>query len=262
MNQTIDTWEQFREQWGGVQNFLMAGACVPFSLDLPPLPEIVEEVRQDKNAQVGSGEKGDKLMRDGDRASFVERPIEEVMASSFSLAHFQLSVFDQPGGFLHGLREKVVEPWQDALRDAGFTWDRCYPIVFISGRDSATNYHMDFSHVLAWQVYGRKRFCGLKEPDRWAPREIRVTYAPYRFHRPSELSDEDAVCYDMQAGDVLWNTILTPHWVEAGEEAAMSINLSHGGLRLNGELCPHEQELVDFREAYPDVAPGAVKSTY
>ena len=29
----------------------------------------------------------------------------------------------------------------------------------------------------------------------------------------------------------------------------MSVNLSHGGLRLNGELYPFEQELFDYRKA-------------
>ena len=29
----------------------------------------------------------------------------------------------------------------------------------------------------------------------------------------------------------------------------MSVNLSHGGLRLNGELCHFEQELFDDRTA-------------
>ena len=171
------------------------------------------------------------------------------MHGPFALAHFHLSVFDAPGRILHGFEEHVLAPWQRALRDKGFTWDRCYPIVFISGIECATNYRMDFSHVLAWQVYGIKRFWGLKDPDRWAPRDVRLTYRAGAVEKPADIVDDDPLCYDMGPGDVLWNALLTPHWVEAGTDVAMSINLSHGGLRLNGKLCPHEQELADYRRA-------------
>lgn len=88
--------------------------------------------------------------------------------------------------------------------------DRCYPIVFISGKGSATNYHMDFSHVLAWQIYGTKRFCGLVDPDRWASREARVNYKPGAFPKPADIREEHSLCYDMRPGDKLWNVLLTP----------------------------------------------------
>ena len=139
--------------------------------------------------------------------------------------------------------------------NTGFTFERCYPIIFISGKGCATNYHMDFSHVLAWQICGTKRFCGLQDPDRWAPREVRVDYKPEGFTKPAALTESDALCYEMRPGDVLWNALLTPHWVEAGAEVAMSINLSHGGIRYRGELCPHEAELMAHRGANPVAAP-------
>jgi hypothetical protein len=121
---------------------------------------------------------------------------------------------------------------------------------------------MDFSHVLAWQIYGTKRFCGLRDPDRWAPKEARVTYAPANFAKPAELGDDDALCYDMTPGTTLWNCLLTPHWVEAANEVAMSVNISHGGLRLNGRLCPHERELEEYRAVNPQKAPAAFKAAY
>ena len=47
---------------------------------------------------------------------------------------------------------------------------------------------------------------------------------------------------------MLFNKLLTPHWVEAvGEEVAVSLNISHGGLRLRGELCRNERELEAWR---------------
>lgn len=259
---TVRTWTEFQHRWGGVHNFLLGGECVPFAFALPPLDRVVEELRADDLARITPGTRGDRLQLDDMAAVFRARPIDQALDQPFALAHFQLSRFDAPGRFLHGFRQQVLDPWRTALQTAGFTFERCYPIIFISGRGCATNYHMDLSHVLAWQVYGRKRFCGLKDPDRWAPHDVRVNYQPTGFARPPALADDDALCYDMGPGDVLWNVLLTPHWVEAGDEVAVSINLSHGGIRYRGELCPHERELVAYRAAHPELAPAAPKGTY
>jgi hypothetical protein len=262
MQWTVNTWNEFRNVWDGVHNFLMAGECVPMAFEFPPLMQIIDEMRRDEEARIGSGVKGQTLLMDNIAEQFRALPVEQAIHSSFSLAHFHLSKFDVPGGFLHGFKEQVLDTWQEALRAAGFSWERCYPIIFISGPQCATNYHMDFSHVLAWQIYGHKRFCGLKSPGRWAPWRTRVNYTPGNFEKPAELSEEDALIYPMKSGDVLWNALLTPHWVEASDEAAMSINISHGGLRLEGRLCPFEQELEMYRETNPDVAPQKTKGTY
>jgi hypothetical protein len=247
---------EFRRRWGGVSNFLLGGGCAPFAYRLPPLERIVEELRADPEARITSGRKSDRLDLADVAAEFRGLPVAEAMRRPFALAHFQLARFDAPGRCLHGFTAAVLNRWQEALRAAGFTWERCYPIVFISGIGCATNYHMDFSQVLAWQVYGTKRFCGLREPERWAPREVRVNYRPEGFVRPAALTMADAECFDMRPGDLLWNTLLTPHWVEAGGEVAMSINLSHGGLRLHGELCAHEAELIAHRGTNPVAALG------
>lgn len=248
---TVRTWTEFQRRWSGVHNFLLAGECVPFAFDLPPLDRVVAELRADEKARITPGTRGDRLQLADQAGAFRALPIEQALASSFALAHFQLDRFDAPGRCLHGFTRAVLEPWQRALTAAGFTWERCYPIIFISGRGCATNYHMDFSHVLAWQIYGTKRFCGLRDPERWAPRDVRLNYQPEGFAKPAALTDADALCYDMRPGEVLWNALLTPHWVEAGEEVALSINLSHGGIRFRGELCPHEAELVAHRGANP-----------
>jgi hypothetical protein len=240
----------------------MAGECVPFSFEMPALARIVEEVRGDEQARISSGKKGRALELGDTSAQFRALPIERALESPFSLGHFHLSNFDKPGGFLFGFKDRVLDPWQAALRDAGFTWERCYPILFISGPQCATNYHMDFSHVVAWQIHGHKRFCGLKSPGRWAPWQTRVTYSPGNFSKPEALTAADALPYEMAPGDVLWNALLTPHWVEASDEAAMSINISHGGLRLNGRLCPFERELEEYRAAYPESAPAKFKGEY
>lgn len=247
MQRTVTTWEEFCDAWDGIHNFLMAGECVPFSFAMPPLDRVVSEMRDDPNARITAGLKRKALVLEDVAEQFRATPVEQALTKPFALAHFQLSVFDRPGGFLCGFNEQVMEPWQAALKQAGFTFERCYPIIFISGPQAVTNYHMDFSHVLAWQVYGHKRFCGLKAPGQWAPWRVRVNYSPDSFERPSQLQESDHLCYEMPPGSVLWNTFLTPHWVEAGDEAALSINISHGGLRLNGRLCPFEWELEEYR---------------
>jgi hypothetical protein len=258
-NTPVRTWTEFQRRWAGAHNFLMAGECVPFTFALPPLDRVVAELRADADTRITPGTRSDRLELADMAASFRARTIEQALESSFALAHFQLTRFDAPGKCLHGFTHAVLDPWRQALQAAGFTFERCYPIIFISGRGCATNYHMDFSHVLAWQIYGTKRFCGLREPDRWAPRAVRVNYKPEGFAQPSALTEADALCHDMRPGDVLWNALLTPHWVEAGAEVALSINLSHGGIRYRGELCPHERELVAYRAAHPELGPAGPK---
>jgi hypothetical protein len=242
MRQTVKSWTEFKERWDGALNFLLEGECVPFAFDLPPLEVVVEQIRRDEDARILSGSKGASLNLTSIAESFRALPIEEAMKSSFQLSHFQLNNFYGAGQLLHGFEEQVMQPWQNALKAAGFIWDRCYPIIFISGPHCATNYHMDISHVVAWQRYGTKNFCGLKDPMRWTTREERTLSQKSVPVKPDGIRDEDTLCYEMRPGSVLWNCLLTPHWVEASDEAALSINISHGGLRLNGQLSPLEHE--------------------
>jgi len=259
---TAQTWAEFQQRWSGPCNFLLGRECAPPAFDLPPLDRVIAELRDDEFVRITPGARDSRLRLEDTAAQFRALPIEQALAGPFALAHFKLSRFDAPGKCLHGFKTRVLDRWEAALQQAGFTFDRCYPIVFISGKGCSTNYHMDFSHVLAWQVYGRKRFCGLQDPDHWAPREARVTYQVTEFARPDELTDADALCYDMAPGDVLWNAFLTPHWVEAGDGVAMSINISHGGLRYRGELCPNERELIEYRAAHPELPPAGPKGGY
>jgi hypothetical protein len=257
-------WDCFRRHWAGPRNFMLRGPCVPFAdFAMPPLDRVIAELSADDEVSIGPGSVGRKLISADYRDEFRKMPLEQAMEQPFALAHYRLSKFDAPGRFLHGFGARVLDRWKGALAAAGFTFERCYPIIFISGRHCATNYHMDFSHVLAWQIYGTKHFCGLTDPDRWAPRDVRLNYNPGEFAKPEELTDADTLCYTMRPGDALWNVLLTPHWVNAGDdEIAMSVNLSHGGVRLRGELSPNERELEDYRSQHPDKAPAKVAGRY
>ncbi len=259
---TVRTWSEFQHHWAGIHNFQMAGDCVPFDFEVPPLERVISELREDEMARITSGARGKRSQLEDIAAEFRAKPLAEAMAGPFALAHFKLSRFDAPGKFLHGFERRVLDPWRTALREAGFTFDRCYPIIFISGKNCATNYHMDLSHVVAWQIYGKKRFCGLQDPRRWAPYELRMNCKGPEVSLPDALTDADTLCYAMSPGAVVWNAMLTPHWVEAGNEVAMSINFSHGGLRYQGQLCPHEQEHVDYQAAHPDKAEKSPVGTY
>jgi hypothetical protein len=251
---SVLTWSEFQQHWAGIHNFRMAGECAPFDFEVPALDRVIAELRDDELVRITTGARGARSQLKDSSAEFRTKSIEEAMAGPFALAHFKLSRFDTPGKFLHGFGQKVLAPWQAALNRAGFTFDRCYPIIFISGKNCATNYHMDLSHVVAWQIYGKKRFCGLQDPRRWAPHELRMNCKAPEVSLPDALTEADTLCYEMSPGAVVWNAMLTPHWVEAGNDVAMSINFSHGGLRYQGQLCPHEQEHMDYQAAHPDIA--------
>jgi hypothetical protein len=262
---SVTTWDAFRQHWRGPHNFLMGGECSPLAFKFPPVDRVIAELSADAEARITCGIRGNTLDLADYSTHFRSLSIEKAMQEPFSLAHFKLSRFDAPGKFLHGFGVQVLERWQKAITAAGFTFDRCNPIIFISGLKSATNYHMDFSHVLAWQIYGTKNFCGLRDPDRWAPRPVRVNYKPGtgEFQRPADLSADDLHCLRMPPGAALWNVLLTPHEVLGeGDQVAMSVNLSHGGLRLHGQLSPNEAELEESRRAQSEQASVPVKGTY
>lgn len=259
---TVDTWREFQQHWAGLHNFRMTGECAPFDFELPALDQVITQMRDDEFTRITTGARGAKLSLEDFATEFRAQPVEQAMAGPFALAHFKLSRFDAPGKFLHGFEEQVLAPWQAALHDAGFTFERCYPIIFISGKNCATNYHMDLSHVVAWQIHGTKQFCGLQDPTRWAPHALRMDCKSPAVVKPAELTAADTLCYQMTPGSVVWNAMLTPHWVEAGDEVAMSINISHGGLRFQGQLCPHEQEWVDHQTAHPETAAQTPAGTY
>jgi len=47
--------------------------------------------------------------------------------------------------------------WKEWLAELGFSWDRCYAVLRVSGFGTSTAYHMytNRSNVLFWNVRGR-----------------------------------------------------------------------------------------------------------
>jgi hypothetical protein len=244
----VSTWPEFQTRWSGLHNFLMTGDLTDqFACDLPPLEQIIDEVRTAKNAVVRSGVKQAEF----DQTDIPEArtmPLEKLLARPFILAHFRLhETLGGKGQAFEGLEEQWVEPWRKKLSAHGFTYEYVYSIVFISGPHSATNYHMDYTHQLAWQRYGTKHFSGLKDPDRWTTRELRGKCELAGMTKPAEVSDADVYSIVQPPGTKLWNALTTPHWVETFDEPALTLTLVHSNLRLNGKLCPHADELLAWR---------------
>lgn len=166
-------WADVATHFQTEQNFVLEGRCSPAGaaatapapgFHFPPAAAIVDALRHDPDTRITTGIPKSTLDvgADADTQAFAEElrtaPLEEVLSTRFALAHFKLENFDVPGGFLEGLRERLVVPWAAALEAAGFSFHRCYPILFITNsvvtseeevRRAETSYHMDQSHVVA-----------------------------------------------------------------------------------------------------------------
>ena len=240
---SVETWDAFPQAWSGLQNFWVGGDVFPYRFSFPPLDTLIDVVRRDEKARILAGRPGDRFDGTDVAAQFRALPIEDAVRAPVQMSHFALERFTAPGQILAGL-DQVVQRWQTALAEQGFTWTRIYPILFLSGPFCHTNYHIDRSHVLAWQISGQKRFCWLKDPERWCPAEVRRQLGnPDGIVRPEGLTADDTIEATMQPGDTLMNVPLTPHWVYATAETAYSINVAHWDLRLHGQLCPMGREV-------------------
>lgn len=252
----VQTRDQFQSHWSGQHNFLIDPGLFAAQCTLPPLSEIVARVRDDKDVRILRNQSAQEVNMQSVADWFRGLPIEQAMTEPFNIGHFELDRFMGAGDILENYHENVLLPWQEFLRSAGFSWQRMKPYFFISGRSSLTPYHMDISHVLAWQCYGAKRFSALKDPEKYAPREVRERFVRDRktwtewYRMPEGLAEAEIRAFDMNPGALLWNVFLTPHWVSSlRDEPAMSINISHGGLAWNGQLCPFEKEARDWDPA-------------
>ena len=244
---SVNTWEEFRHQWSSRQNFILGKQVFPFEFDPPPLESVVDAVRRSSNARILKGKKADAITLKEFYPEFLNLPVDQAAHSPVQLSHFELLEFTGPGGIFQGM-EKIFEQWYASLKDRGFTWGQSQRAFFLSGPNCHTNYHFDSSYVLAWQLVGRKRFCWLKDPERWCPRAARRDADLYdRMARPAGISEDDVIEWEMNPGDVLWNVMLTPHWVYSLDETSYSINITHFSLACDGQLSPIDVELQQIR---------------
>ncbi len=254
MTNSVGSTDEFRQRWDQPQNFLFDPAYVKLDMLWPSVEEIVDVLRRDEKTRIQFMDKDKKEEQEMVEA-FKSLPIEEVMDWPFSLANFHLQRFYGKYGFLADFQDKVMIPWRTFLASQGLTWQRAYPILFLSGKGCASTYHVDVSHVLAWQIYGEKTFNSFKDPERFAPVDWLVDEKDKTKAILGSLPDygpEDILSFKMTPGALLWNQLLTPHWVLAGEEVAISVNISHGGISYQNAFCKNEQRLRQRWESHPE----------
>ena len=243
---TARTVEQFLAHWHDTRNFLLGPDLISFALQLPSAEQLVDILRTDDKSSINFFGATDESEAEALRQRFRTGPLEQVIDLPFNLAHFDLQRWFGTGQFLTDFQRQVMIPWRTFLSAAGLTFMRCYPIIFISGKRRSSRYHVDNSHVLAWQTHGVKTFHGFKDPEKYAPIQDvvdnRTAYASDL--PPAGIVAADLLSYRMEPGALLWNQLQTPHWVTGtDDEIAVSINISHGGVQHQGQFCPNEQAL-------------------
>ena len=252
----VRSMNEFQTRWNQPQNFLFDPAYFQFDMAWPTVDKIVDVLRQDEKTRIQFPGK-DKAEEEEMVEAFKSRPIDEVMDWPFSVANFYLQRFYRPDGLLADFQERVMIPWRTFLASQGFTWQRAYPIIFISGKGCSSTYHVDVSHVLAWQIYGDKTFNSFKDPEKFASVDWLVDERDKTKAILGNLPDydlEEILTFKMEPGSLLWNQLLTPHWVVAGDEVAISVNISHGGVSHQGAFCPNEKRLRQRWEKNPEEA--------
>lgn len=248
--------EDFLHLWKETRNFLLGPELIQFDMEFPDAEQIVDILRKHPDAKLGSNRLDDEAAE----ADLVEKlrnaPLEQIVDLPFNIAMFELHNFYGEGQFLREFQERVMIPWRTFLASSGLTWQRAYPIIFISGKGCSSTYHVDISHVLAWQIHGTKTFHGFRDPNAYGPIQHVVDHRDeYPLKSPPDHAPDDVLAYFMEPGAMLWNQLLTPHWVEGGRnDIAVSVNISHGGIQHAGQFCPNEQVLRKHWEDHPDEA--------
>ena len=251
-NHTISTSADFVANWDSRINFLMEGECVPFTYDFASTEAIVARFLQAEATTAIIGQ----LRETGDSRNIIEdfrgSTLSDLEGQSFQLRFPDVTLLDQPGDLFEGITEQVIVPWKQFLWENDFEWDRCYALGRVSGPGTCTGYHMDRSNVLFWNVRGRKLFHGFRDPARWVPIE-KATQSRAEQIMPEDANAEDILTYEVGDNELLWNHLLTPHWVDA-PDLTFGINFSHGGLRHKGRLCQYEDHVYKQSAANPNEA--------
>ncbi len=246
----------FLHLWKETRNFLLAPELIEFEMTFPDAEKIIDILRKDSDAQIGSNRLQDEAAVTDLVDKMRNAPLEQIVDLPFNISMFELHKFYGEGQFLREFQDRVMIPWRTFLASSGLTWQRAYPILFISGKGGRSKYHVDISHVMAWQIHGQKTFNGFRDPSKYGPIQgIVDDRGQYPQELPPDHAPDDLLSYVMEPGDMLWNQLLTPHWVNGGaKEIAVSVNISHGGIQQGGQFCPNEQVLRKRWEDHPDEA--------
>jgi hypothetical protein len=253
---TVASPVDFEARWHTPPNFWLTpdAAGGKFDFTFPSALEVLDVLRHDPRTRVTFLGETTEAERTALATHFTRQPVEEIATWPFRLVHFEL--FRHYHGILRGFQETVMIPWRTNMASRGFSWQRCYPILFISTLGCSSTYHVDLSHGLVWQVEGRKIFRSHVRPDEVISASDAIRTMTGRVEVPpmDQRVAANVQVADMAAGDLLWSHCLTPHWVTADSPVAMSINISHGGLMRAGDIAMREQVLREHWDRNPSEA--------
>ncbi|MBN60504.1 MAG: hypothetical protein CME20_04015 [Gemmatimonadetes bacterium] len=225
--ETIATFSEFGRALNSKVARRTVGEVFPCQFDPPDLSRVVDEARNHPKTRIAQGKRGDRLTQSlaEAEADFRALPLDEAVAAPIHLSLFELGPLRERGGALAGVVEQVYLPLVDLWRERGISWQKVYPILFLSGPGCATNYHWDPSSVLIVQLYGRKRFHSLQDPLRWCPDGV-ADRGHDAMVRPETLADEDILTCELGPGDAVWSPNRAPHWVDAYDETAFTLSIA------------------------------------
>ena len=214
----------------------LAAELCPFHV--PPIDRLkfLDEARRHPKSRILTQKPDVKLDPAADDAERVRRlPLEEAAAlPSLHISLFDLAELCKPDGSLERLNEELIRPFEKLWLAEGMAWEYFWPVVFITGSQSATNYHADPHATLPLNLFGRKRFWGLRDPERWLPQaEIDAMQQQGIVWptRPAAIKSDDCVTHDNAPGDLVYIPVRTPHWVDAGTFSA-TLTFALPGLRV------------------------------
>jgi len=203
------------------------GEVFPFEVPRPNLCQVVEQARQHPKIRILSGERGDciALTFQPPAIEFPKLPLSEAVKMPIHLSLFELGPLRETDGALAEVIQEVYLPLIQLWRTHHVSWQKVYPILFLSGPNCSTNYHWDPSSVLIVQLHGRKRFHSLKEAGRWCSPEV-LAQQHAGMVKPANLSDKDILVYELEPGDAVWSPCRAPHWLDAYDETAFTLSIA------------------------------------
>lgn len=210
----------------------LSGELFPYAVPRIDRLRLLEEARRHPAARILSQKPGVKL---DPTAVDAERVRALDVAAAAKLPQLHISLFEleplwRPGGPLEELNETVLKPMESLWHAEGVRWKKFHPVIFITGSAAATNYHIDPMPTLPLNLFGRKRFFGLKDPERWCPPQMQAELLKSAVWptRPAAITDDDCLTHDNAPGDLLWIPVGTPHWFDAAEFSATLTFAIHG----------------------------------
>ena len=104
-------------------------------------------------------------------------------------------------GALAEVIEQIYLPVTSLWKAQGLSWQKVLPILFLSGPNCSTNYHCDPTGVLVVQLFGRKCYHSLKEPEKWCPLEVQE--ADGEEVMSADLKESDILSFELNPGEAV-----------------------------------------------------------